>query len=174
MTCKDWSPEEIETLRQIMSSGMSLKKNMHLLPGRSYGSAGQQCTKYGIKHASVETRVLRVMADGKTRLATKLAAEIGASRTSVSDVLHDLSMPGDEQRVHVCGFTEGGRPHLIYVIGRGVNEQTRAPARKKPIEIDDEAELDRLYRSNAAWWPHADPVVIASINAMVHAGRAAA
>ncbi len=170
----EWSAADLETLRSIRNAGASLDANMHRLPGKTYYEADKTARLLGLKHASVEVRGLRVMSDGKPRTAGQLAVEIGSSRTSACDMLHNASLPGVTQKVHVCGFTPGGRPLLIYVAGQGINEQPRVARSKAVWSSDPESALDEQYKAKASWWPRADQVVISAINAMVHAGRAAA
>jgi hypothetical protein len=174
VTCNYWSDDEIAILRDIMSTGKSLKKNMHRLPGRTHFGASTKCTEMQIKRHTMEMRILAAMADGKARTAEALAVEIAVTRKHVASMLFALSVPGDDQSVHVVSASETRRRVPVYVVGKGENRLWFVPKAHQRDVAQSEAAKDKKYRAEARWWPHADLVVVASINAMVHAGRAPA
>ncbi|CAN7610127.1 hypothetical protein LJR034_004674 [Caballeronia sp. LjRoot34] len=170
---RNWTKDEIETMRNIVMSGKSLKRNMHLLPGRSYVAASTRCLSAGIRFPKVIERILMLMSDEVPRTAVEISKLLGLPRKSVSDALRHAVHPDDLQSMHVCGLSVE-RKYLLYVIGEGTNVNWKPSKTENRVISDREREMDQRYRAKAMWWPRADPVVVASINAMVHAGRASA
>jgi hypothetical protein len=170
----DWTEEEIATLRDIMLTTGSLRKNLNRLPGRSYFAASTKCTELGIRRHTTEERVLSAMEDGKNRTALELAPLTHASRKHVAEILSTLSAPGQNQRVHVTGTTKEQRSVPIFKIGKGKNNLRFIPNAHRGASNDPEALLDKKHRSSGRWWPNSDPVVMDAMAAMVHAGRSSA
>lgn len=172
VSAKPWTAAEKAIVKKIVEGKLSLRKNMHLLPGRPYCTAKEKAAAYRPGSNRVEL-VVGILADGVPRTSKQIAKELNLERKSISDALRHIVEPGDTQRAHICGVTDG-KPCNIYVIGQGANIETGAARPKGPRLEKSDAELDRIYRSGAYWWPDADSVVINSINAMVNAGRAQA
>ncbi|WP_438396445.1 hypothetical protein [Caballeronia sp. DA-9] len=169
---RNWTKEEVETMRDIVMSGKSLKKNMNLLPGRSYHGASTKCVEVGIRVPKVGERILILMSDGAPRTARAIADALNLPRKSVSDALRNAVWPDDGQSMHICARTAESK-EFLYVIGEGLNVNLSPAEAERRRIAKREREADKRYESRTTWWPRADPVVISAINAMVHAGRAA-
>lgn len=169
---RNWTNDEVETLREIVMSGKSLKKNMSLLPGRSYHGASTKCIDAGIRFPKVIERILMLMEDGLPRSARAISNSLALPRKSVSDALRHAVWPDDGQSMHVCAIAADSKD-LLYVIGEGVNVNLSPAETERRRVAKRERDADKRYQSQAKWWPLADPVVLGAMNAMVHAGRAA-
>ncbi|SAL26037.1 hypothetical protein AWB73_01975 [Caballeronia turbans] len=169
-----WTHEELRILRGLKERGAVLKKHMHLLPGRTYEAAVYKQTHMAIKPISTSQRVRNLLSDGVERTAREIADTLGLARKTVSDLMRPATDPRGNQWAHVSRITES-YPQLVYAIGPGENARYGdAVSAKLAEEEESDDVLDARYRSNAAWWPRADRVVVSAMNAMICAGRAAA
>jgi hypothetical protein len=178
----------MQIVREIYASPEPLSALAHRLPHKSAETIQQKGRLMGLKKvmpppAHEQIRVL--MCDGIGRTAREIVEATGLTRTFTSDILRAL---GSSHDVHIVDWAVGPTA-AIFAWGAGENAARPEPtsqsayragrrarlalAKENIDEIDDEV-LDEAFRNKATWWPRADPVVIASINAMVHAGRASA
>lgn len=170
---KRWTKEEIEVLKAICAAPGTMKSKMHALPGRSYYTIKEKARQLELNKERVSVAILDLLADGKPRTIRQICETLERPNRTVTPALTRLCTPGISQQTHIVD-SNGTCGSRRFVIGKGQNAcllKKVVPARKR---VSSETRADREYRAKAAWWPHADPVVIASINAMVHAGRVSA
>jgi hypothetical protein len=137
---------------------------------------------------ALTARIHDLMRDGTDRTAYDVAALFGARPKFARSVLNRLV---DAGQVHVCGHV-GGHHIKVFRYGPGVNavapvDQTptavrnrtriaercadRRAIRKVAKDGDlSEAEIDRLYRRSAEWWPKADAVLCGAFDSMIRTG----
>ncbi|KDR25467.1 hypothetical protein [Caballeronia zhejiangensis] len=169
-----WTQDELRILRGLKERGAVLKKHMHLLPGRTYEGALFKQRHMQLKPLPSSQRVRNLLSDGVERTGREIADALAIPRKTVSDLLRYATDPDGKQWAHVSRITEG-YPQLVYAIGPGENARYGdAISAKLADEEESDDVLDARYRSNAAWWPCADRVVVSAMNAMICAGRAAA
>lgn len=168
-----WTEAEIEILRKISSSTGPLKRKLAALPGRSYTTVKEKARALGLNKERVSVSVLDVLSDGVARTSREISDLVDRPEKGVWQVLLRLSAAGSNQQTHVQDL-DGACGARRYVIGKGKNACVLVKVRTIRVQRTEESVIDRKFRSNAAWWPHGDPVVIASINAMVSVGRVSA
>lgn len=129
------------------------------------------------RRASIPDRILQLLADGKPRTTSEIAAEIKASDSKVGNFVRIARVPDETQQIRA--FDKGGyKGSVRYVLGKGENVYLRpapvtyAKLAALPDEILTEAQLDAKYRGYARWWPTPDVVVLKSFDAMVRGARA--
>lgn len=166
MSGTKWTDAEIAILSQIKKSGVSLKRSMHLLPGRTYKAA--EVRSRGMRrHVVPATRRIQLaMQDGKERTAREIAELVGLDRKSINEYMRVAVTPGPNQWAHIARV-EGLYRKSVYVYGPGKNAE-----RPESIEELSDAQLDAMHRSAGNWWPIADQVVISAMSAMCFVGRA--
>ncbi|WP_250538683.1 MULTISPECIES: hypothetical protein [unclassified Caballeronia] len=162
-----WTDTEIAMLIGIKKRGATLKDNMHLLPGRSYGATVYKAHGLDMHSISATRRIQLLMQDGKERTAREIGELIGLDRKSVNEYMRVAVTPGASQWAHVARV-EGLHRKSVYVYGPGENAE-----RPESLEEMSDKQLDALHRSAGAWWPYGDPVLMSAMSAMVTAGRAA-
>jgi hypothetical protein len=175
-----WPEEHKQILRSIFASDKTVKELAHLLPMYSVEGIYRKGLKMGLVKRSESTvleRITDLMSDGRARTTAEVMAATNAKKSFVGDILQKLVRKGE---MHISEYA-GSRTSPVFKLGAGQNAE-RPPAKTQ-------AEYRAGYRagcsavrtaaprdedvSPASWWPWADPVVVASINAMVHAGRSA-
>lgn len=190
MKINKWTEADKKRLAAIYASGKKIKDHVGQFPGRSLDTIRHKANELGLKseRLSVIDQLRKLMADGEPRTAKQLAGLVDAAKKSIRDVMVQLVQAGE---AHIEGYT-GSYYEMIFKWGPGVNAVkqiavTAAAERvaavravRQPIQkpVRDaaaiERRLDSRYRSDAAWWPKADPVVVNAMKAMVGAGKVAA
>jgi hypothetical protein len=169
MNNKFWTEAEIAILVNLTSQGSSLRKNMHLLPGRTLNAALYKSKNLKPDEISIARRLQLLMQDGKERTARQIADSLGMTARAVKMYLRDAIAPGTYQWAHVARIKSDYKT-VVYAFGPGENVDYESE------QFDDvpDADLDARFRAPARWWPAADAVVVAAMQAMVSCGRAAA
>jgi len=168
-----WTKEELEVLKEICAAPGSMKSKMHALPGRSYYTIKEKARQLELNKERISVAILDLVADGKPRTIRQICETLQRPNRTVTPALTRLCTPGLYQQTHILD-SNGTCGSRRFVIGKGVNAcllKKVVPARRR---VSSETRADHEYRAKAAWWPRADPVVISSFNAMVHAGRSPA
>lgn len=183
-----WSEEENLILVEIFGSPETFEEQAYKLPTKTIVNIQQTGRIRGLKKvmplpAHEQVRVL--MSDGVCRTTREIFEKTDLTLASTRDVLRLFKKSRD---IHIVDWARGPTAP-IFAWGAGEDAARPEPttmqayrARRRAAialekegfdEIADEV-LDAQFKSKAEWWPRADPVVIASINAMVHAGRRSA
>ncbi|MGQ7937337.1 hypothetical protein [Paraburkholderia sp. D1E] len=186
---KNWTLPELKMLADAYASHAPLSAHIHLFGGRSIDTVRAKARNVGLVHQSLPDRIRELMAPTGDevpvpRTAAEVAALLGVDKKPVRDV---LSAMVQSEAAHIVDW-RGSYHEIVYVNGPGENapkplsatpaayrrrlNEKRKRAAGVPSDMSD-AEIDELYRAGDNWWPRADPVVVGSINAMVHAGRRA-
>ena len=171
---KRWTPEELATLAALAAKPGPLKKKAKTaLPGRPYNSVTEKARLLGFGKERVSVTVLDLLADGVPRTVREISDKIDRDQKSVGATLLRLSLDGVYQLTHIVDLKGAGGARR-YAIGRGRNACLVTKPRVLRSIRAPEAREDRKFRSNAAWWPRADPDVTEAMRAMMFAGRSAA
>lgn len=183
-----WTEEESRILVEIFNSPETFDAQADKLPSKSIENIQQTGRIRGLKKAvrpKGHEQVRALMADGVCRTTREICEQSGLTMGSTRDVLRLLRKSRD---IHVVDWArEPTAPIFAWGTGEDASRPEPTPMqeyrnRRRAIralekqgfdEIADEV-LDAQFKSKAEWWPRADLVVIASINAMVQAGRSAA
>lgn len=183
-----WSDADKSPLRRLMKSPKSLESQIHELPGHTVDCARAYARLMRLPpkpraRSAIRARIVTLMKDKIPRTTLEITRELKVEKKKVRDLLAILIDAGE---VHLTG--EHGRYHAAYYkVGPtppGMPTRTRpgsgdrGAARRiaeAESETEEEAErrLDEAYRSQARWWPRADPVVVVAMSSMVRAGRGA-
>jgi hypothetical protein len=183
-----WTEEENLILVEIFGSPETFDEQAYKLPSKTIENIQQTGRIRGLKKVMplpAPEQIRALMADGVCRTTREIFEQSGLTLGCTRDVLRLFRKSRD---IHVVDWA--CRPTApIFAWGAGEDAARPEPTtmqayrnrRRAAIalekegfdEIADEV-LDAQFKSKAEWWPRADPVVIASINAMVHSGRAQA
>jgi hypothetical protein len=184
-----WSLQEKQTLEAIWKSTASVDSQMSRLPGRSTETAYVVARSIGLPPKPRARTLLRkeiaeFMKDSQPRTASEVATCLSGETKVVRDVLREfvtvdaMHITVELGRYNAAMYRNGPAP-----AGQPKQPSDRRGARaacakrcaveQSETEEEMERRLDAAYRSPARWWPHADPLVVQSMNAMVAAGMAA-
>lgn len=183
-----WTEDELKILDEIFASPLKFRELAHRLPNKTIVNIQQTGRNRGLKKAqrlSARQTILDLLADGIGRTTLQISVESGVQKSFCKDLMAALTKTGE---VHIADWSE---KHLaaVYKLGQGKtptkkqSKTRRAMAHRRLAKIRklegnldnvDDAVLDEAYRLKPERYPTIDPVIVSSINAMVHAGRAAA
>lgn len=183
-----WTEEENKILEEIFASPLKFAAQAHRLPNKTVANIQQTGRTRGLKKVQrppARTLILDLMADGVGRTLVQISEITEVQKSFCKDLMGEMLKAG---QFHVCAWSE---KHLarVYKLGQGktpsknLEASRRKAARRKLAKIRrsegnldnvDEKVLDEAYRVKESRYPTIDPVIVASINAMVQAGRASA
>lgn len=182
---KNWTLPELKMLADAYASHAPLSELIHLFGGRSIDTVRAKARKEGLVHQSLPARIRELMTPQAgsapiARTAAEVAVLLGVDKKPVRDVLNAMIK---SEAAHIVDY-RGSYHEIVYIDGPGENVpkpcsstpdacRKRFIARQAASVEPSDTELDEIYRTDGKWWPRADPVIVSSINAMVHAGRRA-
>jgi hypothetical protein len=196
-----YTAAEDAVIREAYGSLVTLKSQMHRLPGRSYDAAVQRALYLGLSRKTLMDRVHELMADGKPRTAAEIEKALGGRRKYILDQMR-LATNGVDY--HIDSYVGVGR-NFVFKAGPGVNavrpepmhtpmkvyqrrrrERRRddAPVKvavKRPVRpkvdpkpkrvVVDDRTKDEQYRLPATRWPQYDLTAFHVITSMVRVAR---
>ena len=143
-TKPDYSPEEKALILKIYTSGVDVKAQMHLFPGRTYEAIVNRANRMGLKKISIMDLVHVVMKDGKPRTAAAIEKLVeGSHRKYICENLRVAALTLGTY--HICGW-EG--KHLAAVFKFGFGENVERPDYPNTPKIEHNRNL-RERRTDA-------------------------
>ncbi|CAE6811300.1 hypothetical protein R69746_05632 [Paraburkholderia aspalathi] len=112
-----YTAAEDAVIREAYGSLVTLKSQMHRLPGRSYDAAVQRALYLGLSRKTLMDRVHELMADGKPRTAAEIEKALGGRRKYILDQMR-LATNGVDY--HIDSYVGVGR-NFVFKAGPGVN-----------------------------------------------------
>jgi len=112
-----YTAAEDAVIREAYGSLVTLKSQMHRLPGRSYDAAVQRALYLGLSRKTLMDRVHELMADGKPRTAAEIEKALGGRRKYILDQMR-LATNGIDY--HIDSYVGVGR-NFVFKAVPGVN-----------------------------------------------------
>lgn len=142
---KDWSEEELKTLRYIWKCGYTVKEKMHLLPGRSLTAIKCAAYVHGLPKKKrgfiswVRPAVLAILKDAPGLTANEICATVQCSDRHITDILKRLNAtPG--KKVFIASWCRSGT-RWVQRWELGSREDAPKPGKQSP---DERRKIDRI------------------------------
>lgn len=127
----EYSPEEIEILRDIYASHETIRSQLHRLPNRSRHAIPVKARALGlVKAGNAMARINQLMADGKPRSVRQIEAATGLRRKYIVDQLR-IRANGIDYHIHSYTGVQRG---YVFKAGPGTNA-VRPPAANIPAKV---------------------------------------